>query len=188
MAKISIHPKTGRVIKALQITDLHLFAASEGTLVGLNTEQSMEAINAEIRVHDPPADLILATGDLVHDGTPAAYKRSFSHLASFGLPVYSLPGNHDELEALRESAASNLVHYLEHCQYGNWNFIFLDSTIADSDGAHLTTETLQILEEQLQSSPDSHTLVCLHHQPVKMGSEWHDTMAVDNPAEFFAII
>jgi len=188
MAKISMHPKTGRVIKALQITDLHLFAGSDGTLVGLNTEQSLEAIKAEIRVHDLPADLILATGDLVHDGTLAAYKRSFSHLASFGLPVYSLPGNHDELEALKESAASDAVHYEEHCHYGNWHFIFLDSTIADSDGAHLTPETLQILEKQLQSSPDSHTLVCLHHQPVKMGSEWLDTMAVDNPDEFFAVI
>ena len=103
MAKISMHPKSGKVIRAVQITDLHLFAGSEGSLVGLNTEESLEAVKEEVRENDLPADLILATGDLVHDGTPAAYQRSFSHLASFGLPVYCLPGNHDELLTLRES-------------------------------------------------------------------------------------
>jgi Icc protein len=188
MAKISRHPKSGKVIRAVQITDLHLFAGSEGSLVGLNTEESLEAVKEEVRAHDLPADLILATGDLVHDGTHAAYQRSFSHLASFGLPVYCLPGNHDELLTLEESASRDSINYAEHCHYGNWHFIFLDSTIPDNDGAHLTQETLQILETHLQSSPDAHTLVCLHHQPVKMGSQWLDTMAVDNPDEFFSII
>ena len=45
-----------------------------------------------------------------------------------------------------------------------------------------------MLETHLQSAPDENTLVCLHHQPVPMGSEWLDTMAVDNPDEFFAVI
>ena len=67
MAKISVHPKSGKVIRAVQITDLHLFAGSEGSLVGLNTEQSLEAVKEEVRANDLPADLILATGDLVHD-------------------------------------------------------------------------------------------------------------------------
>ena len=188
MAKTSVHPQSGQVIKALQITDLHLFAGSEGTLIGLNTEQSLEAVEAQIRANDLPANLILATGDLVHDGTPAAYQRSFSHLASLGLPVYCLPGNHDELQALQDSANRVSINYVEHCHHGNWHFIFLDSTIPDNDGAHLTGKSLQMLETHLQSAPDDHTLVCLHHQPVKMGSQWLDTMALDNPDEFFAII
>ena len=183
-----MHPKSGQIIKALQITDLHLFADRDGQLAGLNTEQSLQAIEEQISANDLPADLILATGDLVHDGTPAAYQRSFSHLASFGLPVYCLPGNHDELQALTECANSDSINYVEHCHYGNWHFIFLDSTIPDNDGAHLTEEALQILETHLQSAPDAHTLVCLHHQPVKMGSQWLDTMALDNPDAFFAII
>ena len=183
-----MHPKSGQIIKALQITDLHLFADHDGQLAGLNTEQSLHAIEEQIKANDLPADLVLATGDLVHDGTPAAYQRSFSHLASFGLPVYCLPGNHDELQALTESANSASINYVEHCHYGNWHFIFLDSTIPDHDGAHLTEEDLQILETHLQSAPDAHTLVCLHHQPVKMGSQWLDTMALDNPDAFFAVI
>jgi Icc protein len=45
-----------------------------------------------------------------------------------------------------------------------------------------------MLERRLQKAPDMHTLVCLHHQPVPMGSRWLDTMALDNPEAFFAII
>jgi Icc protein len=31
-------------------------------------------------------------------------------------------------------------------------------------------------------------MVCLHHQPVAIGSTWLDTMTVSNSAEFFAIV
>lgn len=176
------------MINVLQITDTHLFAASDGCLLGLNTEQSLEAVMAEIRARRLPADMILATGDLVHEGTPAAYRRIFSHLESFQLPVYCLPGNHDEAGTLQQSLKCGLLHYTAHTHKGNWNFIFLDSTVAGSDGGHLGTAALQTLEQQLSADPESHTLVCLHHQPVLMGSRWIDTMAVDNADEFFSII
>jgi Icc protein len=69
MTTITEHPKSGRVIKVLQITDTHLFADSNGCLLGLNTEQSLEAVIAQIRANHLPADLILATGDLVHESS-----------------------------------------------------------------------------------------------------------------------
>jgi Icc protein len=188
MTTITEHPKSGRVLRVLQITDTHLFADSSGCLLDLNTEQSLEAVIAIIRAKHLPADLILATGDLVHDGTPAAYQRIFSHLENFGLPVFCLPGNHDEALTLQEELDGGFIQYVDHAHQGNWHFIFLDSTLADSEKAHLTRETLQTLEKNLQSAPDTHTLICLHHQPVPTGSKWLDTMAVDNAAEFFAII
>jgi len=188
MTSITKHPKSGRIIRVLQITDTHLFANSSGCLLGLNTEQSLQAVIAKVRANHLPSDLILATGDLVHDGTPAAYQRVFSHLESFGLPVYCLPGNHDEALTLQQTLGDGFVQYVEHTHHGNWHFIFLDSTIADSEKAHLTQETLQMLEQHLQSATDTNTLVCLHHQPVPTGSKWLDTMAVDNAAEFLAVL
>jgi Icc protein len=188
MTKIATHPKSSRVIKVLQITDMHLYAESSGKLLGLNTEASLEAVIAEIRAHHLPADAILATGDLVHDGKPAAYERIFSWLRDFGIPVYCLPGNHDEANTLKKSVNHRLIRYVEQVLIGNWQIIFLDSTIPDSEGAHLRPETLQALEAGLRAAPHNPTLVCLHHQPIAMGSRWLDTMAVDNPDEFFAII
>ena len=181
-------PQSGRPLRVLQITDTHLFADSSGSLLGLNTEQSLNAVKADVRLNRLPADIILATGDLAHDGTGAAYRRVFSHLESFGLPVYCLPGNHDEATTLQHSLGDGLIKYTPSAEHGNWKFIFLDSTIVDSEASHLSKQTLDLLNQQLHAAPDTHTLVCLHHQPVPMGSPWLDSMAVDNPDEFFNII
>ena len=188
MAKITAHPKSRRALRLIQITDTHLFASSTGCLLGLNTERSLESVIARIQTRNMPCDLILATGDLVHDGTPQAYQRIFAHLKGFGVPVYCLAGNHDEAANLRNSTNSGLIRYTEHACHGNWHFIFLNSAVPGSDGGHLAPESLQSLDRQLRSMPDTQTLVCLHHQPVPMGSGWLDSMAVDNAADFFAII
>lgn len=182
------HPESGEVIRIVQITDTHLYADISACLLGLNTEESLKAVSDAVRENQLPADLILATGDLTHDGSRAAYERVFSHLESFGLPVYCLPGNHDETLALQNTIGDGLLKSLDHACFGNWHFILLDSTVPGSEGGHLSRATLQDLEAWLASRPESHTLVCLHHQPVLMGSRWLDTMAVDNPEEFFEII
>jgi Icc protein len=181
-------PAAGQTVRVLQITDTHLFADADGRLLGINTEQSLQAVLAAVATRQPPAHLVLATGDLAHDGTAGAYRRFFTHMSHLGLPVYCLPGNHDESRALQQAQDTGRCRFSADAFHGDWHFIFLDSTIPGSDGAHLTTSALAALEQQLQAAPDTHTLVCLHHQPVAMGSRWLDTMAVDNPDEFFTII
>lgn len=188
MTTITMHPKSRQVINVLQITDMHLFADSDGSLLGLNTEQSLRAVIRAALAGKPSPDLVLATGDLVHDGTPAAYRRVFGHLERLGLPVYCLAGNHDEAATLQHTLDSSRLHYVPHLQQGNWLFIFLDSTLAGSEGGHLDRQALESLDRQLAAAPDRHALVCLHHQPVPMGSRWLDTMAVDNADELFAVI
>lgn len=188
MTKITRHPNSKPVINVLQITDTHLFTDSSGCLLGLNTEQSLQDIMTEVTARHLPADMILATGDLVHEGTPAAYRRIFSHLERPGIPVYCLPGNHDEAEILHQTLQDGLLHYTASAHKGNWNFIFLDSSVAGSEGGHLGAAALQSLEEHLAADRESHTLICLHHQPVPMGSHWLDTMAIDNADEFFSVI
>jgi Icc protein len=188
MANITAHPRSRRTLRVIQITDTHLYAASTGRLLGLNTEQSLESVIAGIHARNTPYDLILATGDLAHDGTPQAYQRIFSHLKGFGVPVYCLAGNHDEAATLQNSTHNGLIRYAEHACHGSWHFIFLNSTVPGSDGGHLEPECLRMLDRNLRSMPQTHTLVCLHHQPVMMGSRWLDSMAVDNADDFFAVI
>ena len=181
-------PAAGPTLRVLQITDTHLFAGSDGCLLGLNTEQSLQAVLTAVAQRQPPADLVLATGDLAHDGKTGAYQRFFRHLNTIGPPVYCLPGNHDEAAALAQAQESGRCRFVEHAFHADWHFIFLDSTVPGSDGAHLSETALAALEDRLRAAPGTHTMICLHHQPVPMGSRWLDTMAVDNPAEFFAII
>jgi Icc protein len=179
---------SGKIIKILQITDTHLLADGGGTLLGLNTEQSLKAVIANARKRHPSTDMVLTTGDLVHDGSAAAYRRFFSLMNGFGVPVYCLPGNHDETTVLGNLSNTGNCVTTDHAELGNWHFIFLDSTIPGSEGAHFVEAALHRFEQQLADAPDRHTLVCLHHQPILMGSRWLDTMALDNSGDFFAIV
>lgn len=181
-------PAAGQTVRVLQITDTHLFASGEGRLLGLNTEQSLQAVLAAAAARHPAAQLVLATGDLTHDGTAGAYQRFFRHMNSLGLPVYCLPGNHDEASVLRQLQDTGQCSVDGYAVYGDWQIILLDSTIAGSEGGHLAEHSLAMLQRRLQAAPDKHTLVCLHHQPIPMGSRWLDTMAIDNPNAFFDII
>jgi len=182
------HKDPKPVINILQITDMHLYANRDDCLLGLNTDDTFEAIVEDAAASGLSADLILATGDLVHDGSAAGYQRVFEKLGRFGVPVYCLAGNHDEAETLKQSLNTGLLRYTDHTLEHNWQIVFLDSTLPDSEGGHLGEAELATLRTRLEAAPGLHTLVCLHHQPVNIGSRWLDTMAVDNPEDFFAIV
>ena len=175
-------------LRLLQFTDTHLFADAAGALLGVNTEQSLQSVLTLAQQRHWPPDLVLTTGDLVHDGSVQAYARFLRHFAGLGMPVYCLPGNHDAGPTLRTQLRQGLVQPDTQVLRDHWQICLLDTAVPDSEGGHLAATELQRLDAQLQAHPDHHALVCLHHQPVPVGSRWLDTMAVDNGAELFAVL
>jgi len=173
-------------LRVLQLTDTHLYANPVGSLLGINTLESLRRVVRQFRDHHWPPDLLLATGDLVHDASPEGYGRLAEILSSFGVPVMCLPGNHDAPPEMRQQLRAEHVYTDTVRDFGAWRFVMLDSVIPGEDGGHLTIGELEQLEQALASS-DRHTLVCMHHQPVKVGSAWIDTMAIDNPDALFEI-
>ena len=174
-------------LRALQLTDTHLYADPQGSLLGINTLETLTTVIDSFRDHDWPIDLLLATGDLVHDASPAGYARIGGLLNEFGVPVYSLPGNHDIPVIMREHLPIGDVRTDPVIDHGAWRFIMLDSVIVGEEGGKLSQTELQRLAEALDNAA-GHVLVCLHHQPVNVGSAWIDTMTITNPDDLFAIL
>jgi len=174
-------------LRVLQLTDTHLYAQPTGTLLGINTLDSFQRVIRHFRDHHWAPDLLLATGDLVHDASPTGYALLAGMLSDFGVPVLSLPGNHDLPPVMREHLRAANVHTAPVNDFGDWRFIMLDSVIPGEEGGRLAPAELDRLEQALASS-DRHTLICLHHQPVRVGSAWIDTMAIENPDPFFDIV
>jgi len=174
-------------LRIAQITDTHLYADPQGQLLGLNTRRCLEQVIELVLDSDPP-DLVVASGDLTHDGSPLAYQHVRDCFSRIKSPIYCLPGNHDEVAALRNGLNSHCFHSIHSTRIEDWQLLFLDSTVAGSEGGHLTDTELDQLEHSLSRNPGLASLVWLHHQPVKIGSRWLDTMAVDNPERFFEII
>jgi Icc protein len=177
-----------RPLHIVQITDTHLYADTEGCLLGLNTQTSFEHTLALLQAHHWPADLILATGDLVHDGSAKGYQRLHERMAELAVPVYCIPGNHDEVDGLKRALNGDKVSYEASAEYGPWAFVFLDSTKPNSESGRLSDPQLAHLQHSLERFRQHHVLLCLHHQPVPVGSTWIDTMLLENTDDFFTIL
>jgi Icc protein len=175
-------------LRVVQITDTHLYAQPEGRLLGLKTQDTFEEVLLRVISTMDDLDLVLATGDLVHDGSEAGYQRARDGFQRLGKPVYCIPGNHDNPAVMARVMNSGSVKVVPRATHGNWAFVFLDSTVEAHEGGHLRRTQLDLLQEQLAISVGQHVLICLHHQPVPVGSSWMDQMAVDNAEDFFAII
>ncbi len=175
-------------LRVLQISDTHLFADTTRRLVGLDTEGSLQEILALIQQRVLPVDVILATGDLTHDASVAAYQRLGRHLQTLGAPVYYLPGNHDDSRVMAEYLANDNISMPAAARHGDWLLIMLDSSLPDSARGHLASAELEKLETGLRNHPECHALVCLHHHPLPSGSSWLDKMSLDNADEFFEIV
>jgi Icc protein len=135
-----------------------------------------------------PLDLVLLTGDLVHDESPEGYQYLKERMAALGAPCHCLPGNHDSSSIMADIFDRVPAKMGTSVQQGRWNLVLLDSTMPGEDGGHLDGDQLGHLQDSLARRPDDPALVCLHHQPVPVGSIWMDTMALDNPYAFFGII
>lgn len=172
----------------LQLTDCHLYADPSQGLLGINTLSTLDQVISHTQQTLGTPDLVIATGDLVHDASDAAYKRLRSRLVSLGAPAYCLPGNHDTPEKLHRFLNQDNVHTTFSVQLNGWSLIFLDSTIPGETAGYLKQEQLELLEDELTRHADQHTLICLHHQPVSVGSQWIDSIGLNNTDSLLSIL
>ena len=173
----------------LQITDTHLFASVDATQRGINTQASLDAVLDRARA-DPrwPPDAIVVTGDIVHDESRAGYLRFRKILEALGPPAFCVPGNHDHPEVLAESLATPRIQVCGDTQLGTWRVILL-STFGEGEVAGaLGSAELARLEETLEEYPGEHTLICMHHPPIPMGSAWLDTPGLRDAGEFVQLV
>lgn len=175
-------------LRVLQVTDTHLFADLSGQLIGVDTERSYAEVMEKVLGEFWPVDLILATGDLVHDGSESGYRRLKGQLEDLAVRTLVIPGNHDDPAVMRRIFSAGRVTWSDSALLGQWQFVMLDSSLAGSAAGHLTRSQLLMLEQCLTSYPDHYALVCLHHHPIAIGCDWIDRIAVDNGCELFEVL
>jgi len=175
--------------RILQLTDTHLFAEPGGRLGGVDVDASLAAVIEHAVSAHPLADLVLATGDLVHEETAASYERLAGYLARLQRPVFCLPGNHEDKGLLAgQCRVSPHLRDDKEVIVGDWRILLLDSAQPPEPGGYLPEAELALLEQALAADPDRPTLVALHHPPVSIGSPWMDAMSVANADELFAVL
>ncbi len=176
-------------LRLVQVTDTHLNRERGGDLLGLDTDFSLQHVLDLVRKGRPEIDLVLATGDISDHGSEEAYGRALGYFGQLNSPVMWLPGNHDRADSMAEILGidGELPRLAES---SGWQVVMLNSQIPGEVGGRLGAGELQHLQESLEDAQHRslHSLVCLHHQPVAMGSAWIDQQMVEDRDAFLQLI
>jgi Icc protein len=171
----------------VQLSDSHLFAKADGTLLGMCTRDSLHKVIELVLAEQSQVDLVVASGDVSQDGSVESYEAFRQLSGEIDAPKRWFPGNHDESqEMLLAAQQSDLLDPV--IDIGNWRVTLLDSSVPGSVPGYLADQQLQLLAQSLSEAPERHHLVCLHHNPVPIGCEWMNPIGLRNPDALFAVL
>jgi Icc protein len=176
-----------------QISDLHVMSGRALAYGVVDTAACLERCVQRIVGLNPMPDLVVATGDLVDTPDPTAYGLLREILAKLPLPVYLMPGNHDERAALRAAFPDHryLPREAEFLQYAVDEYpvrlLALDTVIPGRAEGTLCAQRLHWLQQRLDES-DAPTVIALHHPPFFTGIAHMDQMGLDNSTALAQIV
>ncbi|MGA2025013.1 MAG: 3',5'-cyclic-AMP phosphodiesterase [Steroidobacteraceae bacterium] len=173
-------------VRLLQLTDPHLLADPQGQLRGVQTLESLQRVLAHAAARKPNVDAVLCSGDIVND-EPEGYTHFARALGAFGKPVYCVPGNHDDPARMRSALRAPVFQVGGHVDLGAWRIVLIDSCVPGQAGGRISEAELRALDTALRGSP-GYALICVHHHPIEMSSEWLDALGIANSAAFFEVL
>lgn len=175
-------------LRLIQITDCHLGPKASESLLGLNTDESLDDVLQLIAREQPQFDQMVCTGDIASAGHDTCYNRFVSSIRSyFSAPLAWLPGNHDSAKIMAGVHMPNPPESRQF-QLGNWLILLLNSAVPGHVYGRLAQSELGYLKQALAANTDKHIMVMLHHQPVPVGSAWIDQYILRNADDFFAAV
>lgn len=171
-----------------QITDIHLGRVYEGPDGRIDPLEELQRAVDHLNGLSPRPDVVLATGDLTNAARPADYAALRAALDRLDMPVYAIPGNHDDRAQMRATfgdqgylpAEGAFLHY--SIEDYPLRLIGLDTLEPGEIGGNLCGERLAWLEQRLSAAPDRPTLVFMHHPPFETGIPFFDGINCRNGA------
>lgn len=175
-----------QALRIVQITDCHLSGDPDKTYRGVNSHQNLQALLEAVKRFDP--HLLLLTGDLSEDASPASYQALQAYFAPLGVPVLALPGNHDDAGLLAEAFPGSPVDSVAVSRHGRWQIIRVNSCVEGKPEGRLSRQTLKQLNHVLLDESHRPKLLALHHQPIPANSPWIDKYRLLEPEALLGLI
>lgn len=157
--------------KILQISDTHL--TPEGKTSAnhqrIDPYLKLNTVFSAIRDMVDKPDMIVLTGDLIHEGDKSDYERLaklLSHqMDNLQIPINVILGNHDRtdefFEGFLKQPTREKYYYAVH--EPDIDFYFLDSKFHNLEQGYLGEEQLTWLRDNLSDAPDKPAILFLHH-------------------------
>ena len=155
-----------------QLSDLHIREPGRLAYRRLDTAPYLRAAVASILRLPQRPDAVLITGDLTDFGRPQEYRHLADLLKPLPMPVYLMPGNHDDRSGLRRGFPAH--PYLGNGEFvqfsvaiGEIRLIALDTTVPGRPHGALCRERLSWLETELDAHVDEPIILAMHHPPFR---------------------
>lgn len=180
----------------VQLTDLHVrpegLAACRVVETNALTERAFRAVaNFGVR-----PDAVVISGDITANGLAAEYRvladmlrRRLGHV-----PVYMIPGNHDDRATLRAELAewpgiaADPGHVRYTAQAGPVRLVMLDTLVNGAIHGELGPDNLAWLDAALLAERDMPTIVAMHHPPFLCGITHMDRVKLRDSAAFAEVV
>ncbi len=160
----------------VQLTDLHIREPGRLAYGRIDTAPYLQrAVASVLRLPQRP-DAVVITGDLSDFGRAAEYDHLARLLEPLDMPVYLMPGNHDDRDQLRRSfpghaymaqgvGSGGFVQYA--VRVGPLHLLTLDTCVPGASHGALCSERLAWLEAALEECRGEPVVIALHHPPFR---------------------
>jgi 3',5'-cyclic-AMP phosphodiesterase len=171
-------------MRIAQITDLHVVDRDRLCYRKVPTNEQLKQAVEHLNSLTPRPDVVIASGDLTDHGRAEEYEMLREILSHLAMPIFVVPGNHDDREVLARAFA-NEPYMPEPGNFVNYaiedypiRLIGLDSTVTGHHHGEMCEARLRWLDETLRARPDASTLIFMHHPPFRTGIQWMDASGV----------
>lgn len=172
-------------MRILHLSDSHILATGLHHGV-VDTSVALSAALASARTL-PQCDLIVHSGDISEDGTPASYERVFTAVEQLAdewdaAVVYAL-GNHDQRGGFRQALGQRGEEpYVTVSSVGDTRIIALDTSVPGSGYGELDPDQLAWLRTELTEPGEA--IIVMHHPPVPAPTRLHDALKLQDASGF----
>ena len=165
-----------------QISDLHVAPDDSFMRRFVDANALLARAIEYLNTMTPRPDVVVATGDLTDHGTADEYGMLRELLGALDVPLFLVPGNHDEPPVLREVLGTPPYVTGPTFDYAVEDFpvrlVAVDSTMPGRHDGELDSEQLAVLDARLGEQPERPTFCFLHHPPFETGIWWMDCIGL----------
>jgi 3',5'-cyclic AMP phosphodiesterase CpdA len=174
-----------------QISDTHIMPKGQEwkSLPQTDVTSRLKLIVKNLNGLDPKPDVVLLTGDATDNGENEAYSHLKEILKPLSMPIYIVPGNHDDREAMRTAFQHEPYmpdHGFIHYVIDDYpvRLIALDTVIENKPEGILCEDRVAWLKSVLENNIQKPTLLFMHHPLIKIGQKLLDKLRCYTPDDF----
>ena len=155
----------------VQLSDTHIRMPGELAERRVDTAAALAGGVAAVLALPQPPEAVIVTGDCVDSARTEQYAHLRELLAPLTCPIYLLPGNHDDRDAMRDvfhdhgylGPRGSPVHYA--VSLPGMRLVAIDTSVAGVAHGELDGEQLAALDATLAEDRATPTVIAMHHPP-----------------------